>query len=160
MVGKKIYPILFTLVLCKSITCHMTNNQKYSLFLGKHATFWTTQYELMIWELKACAAVPVVTTVVRAAVFVPPKVAYSLIWYCVSPLRPVSTVERTPAGKVRPVACVGKADSLTSTIKLSNAFSPVRQESDTVSDVMFETTSPDKSGSAATGGKSQPWRFV
>lgn len=61
------------------------------------------------------------------------------------------TVERTSPGRARPIACEGKADSLTSTIKLSNAFSPVRHDRENLSEVMLETTSLDKSGSSATG---------
>lgn len=58
-------------------------------------------------------------------------------------------MERAPPGRVRPMACEGKADSLTSTIKLSNAFSPVLHDRDSLSEVTLETTSPYKSGGLA-----------
>lgn len=63
------------------------------------------------------------------------------------------TVERTSPARARPIACEGKADSLTSTIKLSKAFSLVRHDRENLSEVMLETTSLDKSGSLATGGE-------
>ena len=63
------------------------------------------------------------------------------------------TVERTSPGSMRPIACEGKADSLTSTIKLSSTFSPVRHDRENLSEVMLETISLDKSGSSATGGE-------
>ena len=63
------------------------------------------------------------------------------------------TVARASPDSARPMAREGVADSRTSTIKLWKAFSPVCQDREKRSEVMFETTSLDKSGSAATKGE-------
>lgn len=94
--------------------------------------------------------VPVVATANKGCEFCPPVLAYILTSYCVAGFSPLMTVERASPGSARPIAREGAADSRTSTIKLSKAFSPVCQDREKRSEVMFETASLDKSGSATT----------
>lgn len=60
-------------------------------------------------------------------------------------------VERSSPGTTLPMAREGRADSLSSTTKLSSGFSPVRQDREKLSEVTLETASLDRSGSSATG---------
>ena len=101
-------------------------------------------------DMHCCVCIPVVTMANKGCEFWPLALAYILMSYCVAALSPVMTAERASPVSARPMALEGTADSRTSTIKFSKAFSPVCQDREKRSEVMFETRSLDKSGSATT----------
>lgn len=70
------------------------------------------------------------------------------------------TVERVSPDKVRPIACGRAAASLISTTKLSKVFFPVCHDRESLSEVTFEMTSLDRSGSSATEGKNTCFLLV